>query len=81
MSKKASETPNKPLYIVGLGASAIGFCRASEKGCAHHVYDKNGKEYLLSVILYKMASDAYAGIVLPFFDLSLLASSSQPRKD
>jgi two-component system CheB/CheR fusion protein len=59
----------------------IGFCRAPEKECAHRVHDKNGKEYLLRVIPYKIASDAYAGIVLTFFDLSLLAQSSQPRKD
>lgn len=53
----------------------IHTCRIPERECAHRVRDKKGKEYLLRIIPYKIASNAYAGIVLTFFDLSLLATS------
>lgn len=52
----------------------ITSCRLPEQESVHRVHDKNGKEYLLRIIPYKIATNAYAGIVLTFFDLSLLTA-------
>ncbi len=59
----------------------INDCCTPEKECAHRVHDKNGQEYLLRVIPYKIASNSYAGIVLTFFDLSLLNQRCQAHED
>ena len=54
----------------------INSCRFPNHECAHRVHDKSGKEYLLRIIPYKIASNAYAGTVLTFFDLGLLVNNS-----
>jgi len=48
-------------------------CQHPQRECVHRVHSKDGKEYLLRIIPYKIGSNAYAGIVLTFFDLALLA--------
>ncbi len=58
----------------------ISSCRLPDRECAHRVHDKNGKEYLLRIIPYKIASNAYAGTVLTFFDLDLLVNSSSIKE-
>jgi len=55
--------------------SLITSCRRPERECVHRVQGKHGKEYLLRIIPYKIAANAYAGLVLSFFDLALLSET------
>lgn len=51
-------------------------CQKHERHCSQRVRDKQGREYLLRIIPYRIAPQAFAGIVLTFFDLALLAEDS-----